>query len=76
MINRDLTIKNTIQKLNRLPDEKLPEVEDFVDFLLTKMDDALLTEGIQQLTSEAKAFNYLIHEENLYSVEDLKEKYK
>ncbi|MFV0592829.1 MAG: hypothetical protein ACK5M7_15705 [Draconibacterium sp.] len=76
MINRDLSIKNTIQKLNRLPDEKLPEVEDFIDFLLTKIDDALLTEEIQKLTSESKTFEYLAHEENLYSVEDLKEKYK
>ncbi len=76
MKNRDFTIKNTIQKLNRLPDEKLPEVENFIDFLLAKMDDALLTEGIQELTSESKAFKYLEHEENLYSVEDLKEKYK
>ncbi|RIJ46610.1 hypothetical protein D1614_18245 [Maribellus luteus] len=76
MKNRDFIIKNTIQKLNRLPDEKLPEVENFIDFLLAKMDDALLTEGIQELTSESKAFKYLEHEENLYSVEDLKEKYK
>lgn len=76
MKNRDFTIKNTIQKLNRLPDEKLPEVENFIDFLLAKMDDALLTEGMQELTSESKAFKYLEHEENLYSVEDLKEKYK
>ena len=76
MKNRDFTIKNTIQKLNRLPDEKLPEVESFIDFLLAKMDDALLTEGMQELTSESKAFKYLEHEENLYSVEDLKEKYK
>ncbi|MCE4565093.1 hypothetical protein INQ51_12310 [Maribellus sp. CM-23] len=76
MIDRDFTIKSTIQKLNRLPDEKLPEVENFIDFLLAKIDDALLTEGMQKLTSESKAFKYLEHEENLYSVEDLKEKYK
>ncbi|WP_167606252.1 hypothetical protein [Maribellus sediminis] len=75
-MNRDLTIKNTIRKLNRLPDEKLPEVEDFVDFLLQKIDDALLTEGIQQLTSESKVFDYLQNEEDLYTVNDLKERYK
>lgn len=76
MTSREVTIKNTIQKINKLPDEKLPEVEDFVDFLLQKFDDALLTEGIQQLTSESKAFQYLENEEELYTVNDLKERYK
>ncbi|WP_346859852.1 hypothetical protein [uncultured Draconibacterium sp.] len=75
-MNRQIKIKNTVDKINRLPDAKLSEVEDFVDFLLSKIDDSILTEGIQKLTSDSKTFEYLKDEEDLYSVNDLKEKYK
>jgi len=51
------------------------EVNDFADFLLSKIDDKITLEGIQKLTSDSKAFDFLKDEENLYSVNDLKEKY-
>jgi len=75
-MNRQNKIKDTIDKINRLPDSRLSEVEDFVDFLLSKIDDSILNEGIQKLTSDSKSFEYLKNEEDLYSVNDLKEKYK
>lgn len=75
-MNRQIKIKNTIDKINRLSDARLSEVEDFVDFLLSKIDDSILTEGIQKLSSDSKTFEYLKDEEDLYSVNDLKEKYK
>lgn len=75
-MNRKVKLKNTIEKINRLPDEKLPEVENFVDFLLSRIDESILTEGIQKLTSNSKSFEYLNEEEDLYTVNDLKVKYK
>jgi hypothetical protein len=75
-MNRQTKIKKTIEKINRLPDEKLSEVENFIDFLLSKIDDSILTEGIQKLTSNSKSFEYLKDEADLYTVNDLKEKYK
>lgn len=75
-MNRQNKIKNTLDKINRLPDGKLSEVEDFVDFLLSRIDDSILVEGIQELTSNSKSFEYLNSEEELYTVNDLKEKYK
>jgi len=51
-------------------------VEDFVDKLLRKTDDKLLTEGIQKLTSDSKSFEYLKDEEDINTVNDLKEKYR
>jgi len=59
-----------------LPDIKIMEVNDFADFLLSKIDDKITLEGMQKLTSDSKAFDFLKDEENLYSVNDLKEKYK
>ncbi len=75
-MNRQIKIKDTIAKIYQLPDGKLSEVEDFVDFLLSRIDDSILTEGIQKLASDSKSFEYLTNEEDLYTVNDLKEKYK
>lgn len=75
-MNRQLIIKNTIDKINRLPEDKISEVEDFVDFLLSKIDNSILTENIQEITSDSKSFEYLKNEEDLYTVNDLKERYK
>jgi hypothetical protein len=75
-MNRKVLINNVISKINLLPDIKIREVNDFADFLLSKIDDKITLEGIQKLTSDSKAFDYLKDEENLYTVNDLKEKYK
>lgn len=75
-MEREIIIDETVKKLNRLPLDKLRQVENFVDFVMSRIDDKLLVEGIQKLTSDSKAFEYLKNEEELYSVNDLKEKYR
>ena len=50
--------------------------EDFTDFLLSKIDDKIIQEGVQKLNSDSKSFQYLKDEEDLYSVDDLKERYR
>lgn len=75
-MDRQLLINNTINKIRLLPDGKLKEVNDFADFLLSKIDDKIILEGIQHLTSDSKSFEFLNDEEDLYFVSDLKEKYK
>ena len=75
-MDRQTLITNTVKKLNQLPDKKIMEVQDFVDFLLSRIDDSLLVEGIRKLTSESKSFEYLKEEEDLYTINDLKEKYQ
>ncbi len=73
-MNRKVLIEDTIEKIQQLPDTKIQQLNDFVDFLLSRIDDKLLIEGIQKLTSESKSFKYLMDEEDLYSVNDLKDK--
>ncbi|MCU4175097.1 hypothetical protein [Carboxylicivirga sp. N1Y90] len=75
-MNKQALIENTIQTLNQLPAEKVDEVRDFAEYLLSKLDDSIISEGVQLLSSSSSAFNYLNDEEDLYTVNDLKEKYK
>jgi hypothetical protein len=72
---REKLIKNTIDNLVKLPDQKLKEVSDFTEFLLSKIENQLINEGIQKLTSDSPVFQFLEDEDDLYSEEHLKEKY-
>lgn len=74
--NRQDLISDTIKKISQLPNTKIIELNDFADFLLSKLDDRIIAEGIQKLTSDSKSFEYLNDDEVIYSVEDLKERYK
>ncbi|MBT3384705.1 MAG: hypothetical protein HN778_06745 [Prolixibacteraceae bacterium] len=75
-MNRKVLIEDTLKKIQQLPDFKILEINDFADFLLSKIDDKILLEGIQKIASDSKSFEYLKNEGDLYSVNDLKEKYK
>lgn len=75
-MDRQVLIDRTINKIRLLPDMKIKEIDDFADFLLSKIDDKIILEGIQKMISDSKSFEYLIDEEDLYTVDDLKEKYK
>ena len=52
------------------------EINDFVDFLLSRIDDHIIKDGVEKLNSESKSFYYLRDDEDLYTVNDLKERYK
>ena len=75
-MNREKLITQTLDSLSKLPNQKIKEVADFADFLLSRIDDQITVEGIQKLASESKTFDFLDAEEDIYTVEDLKEKYK
>ena len=75
-MDRDILVKKAIGNFAKLSDRQLQEVADFADFLLSKAQDQLLIEDIQQITREASAFNFLNEEPELYSVNDLKKVYK
>lgn len=69
-------LDSTIKKMKQLPEDKIREVNDFVEFLLQKREEHVLTEGIRQLSSKSKSFGFLKEEEEIYTVNDLKQKYK
>ena len=75
-MTREILIKRTIDNLAKLPDQKLKEVSDFAEFLLNKIENQMMTEEIQQWITASKAFQFLEEEEDIYSIDDLKERYR
>jgi hypothetical protein len=75
-MDKQIIIKKTITNIQRLPATKVKEVNDFAEFLLNKIDDQIITQGIQEISSSSKSFDFLNHEPDLYSINDLKLKYK
>ena len=73
---REALIKKTINTLSKLPQDKAKEVSDFAEFILKKYDDEIQLKGIEKMVMDANAFYFLKDEEDLYSVEDMKEKYQ
>ncbi len=74
-MTRQAIIDKTIQAINTLPEDKAIEIADFADFISKRYEEAVLTKGIQQLTTEGKAFAFLHDEEELYTLADVKEVY-
>jgi hypothetical protein len=75
-MSREELIKSTIENLNQLSDTRIQEVSDYVRFLSSRIDDKIISEGINTLTSNSKTYGFLHDEEELYQVNDLKEVYK
>lgn len=74
-MTRKTLIHDTVESIKKLPDHKLREVSDFVDFLLNKLEHSELNEQIVQAASKSKSFEFLQEEEELYTDDDLKESY-
>ena len=74
-MNRDILINRTISNISLLPDLRLKEISDYVDFLLKTYDEKKMTEGIMKLTSKSKSFEFLHNEEEIYDESDLIEKF-
>ncbi len=58
-----------------LPAEKAADVADFADYLLKKQEEQILQRGIEKLVQQSQAFNFLNDDEQLYTAEDIKERY-
>jgi hypothetical protein len=68
-------IERTVEVINSLPDNKAEEISDFADFVIKRYEDQRLTEELQHVITNSKTFEFLHHEEDLYSEADTKEKY-
>ncbi len=73
-MTRQAIIERTIKAINQLLKNKA-EISDFADFVSKRYEEFQLTQGIQKLTADSKAFDFFNNEEDLYSVADLKEVY-
>jgi hypothetical protein len=75
-MTREAIIQKTVEVLHALPADKIEEVSDFADYILKKYDDRLLQQGMQALIEKSDTFNFVEEEQELYTVKDLKERYK
>lgn len=75
-MRREVLLKKTIEDLAKLPDHKLIEASEFVDFLLSRLEDNSLVKEITLLASKSDSFSFLNEDEVVYNKSDLKENYK
>jgi len=74
-MTREAIIEKTIKTISKLPAEKAEEVADFADNVLKSYEEQMLQKGIEKLVMQSQAFQFLNDEEDLYSADDIKEKY-
>lgn len=74
-MTRQAIIERTLKAINQLPEEKAVEISDFAEFMMKQYEEQQLSKGIQLLTATGKTFDFLNEEEELYTEDDLKEKY-
>jgi hypothetical protein len=74
-MTRQAIIERTLKAINHLPEEKAEEISDFAEFMMKQYEEQQLTKGIQRLSANSQAFDFLDDEEDLYTENDLKEKY-
>ncbi|UBZ08454.1 DUF2281 domain-containing protein [Salegentibacter mishustinae] len=74
-MTKQAILKKTMQDISRLPEWRIREVSDFVEFLLQKNEEKELVNEFQSNASKSKSFHFLEEEEELYNDEDLTEKF-
>jgi len=73
-MNREELLKDTISKLEKLPEDKIVLAHEFTEFLYKKYEEYILSEGTRKLSAESKSFDFLKNDENIYTINDIKEK--
>ncbi|MBZ9728080.1 DUF2281 domain-containing protein [Salegentibacter sp. JZCK2] len=74
-MEKQTILKKTMQDISRLPEWRIQEVSDFVEFLLQKSEEKELVNDLQNNAAKSKSLHFLEEEEDLYSDEDLTEKF-
>jgi hypothetical protein len=75
-MSRQQLVEQALETIRQLPEEKISEVVDFASFVLKKHEETILQKGIEQLVESSNAFAFLHDDEDLYTLDDLKERYK
>jgi hypothetical protein len=75
-MTREAIIQKTIEVLSALPADKVEEVSDFADYVLKKYDDRSLQQEMHALIEQSDTFSFVREDAEIYSIDDLKERYK
>ena len=71
-MEHNVLVEKTIRKIGQLPTTCVRAVDNYVEFIIRRTDDSLITEGLQQLASCSHTYDFLYNEPELYTVNDLK----
>ena len=74
-MTKEAIIEKTVRLLDGLAPDKVQEIADFVEYIFIKQDESELQSGIQYLVSNSDTFSFLNGDEDIYSLNDLKEKF-
>ncbi len=75
-MDRQVLIEKAIRYLNRLPEKKAADALGYIESLCEGKDDALLSKGMTRLAEQSKSLAFLDDEEDIYTVSDLRERYR
>ncbi len=65
-------LKLANQKLAKLPSEKIMEVMDFAEFLLSKTESAFQNDALLKMAATSKAFAFVNEDEVEYTLSDVR----
>lgn len=74
-MSRRQLVKQALETINQLPEEKVSEVVNFASYILKKHEETVLQQGIARLVETSETFAFLHDEEDLYTLDDLKERF-
>ena len=75
-MSRNELIEKTTTYVQMLHEDQMKEVLNFAEYLLYEQEEREIQEGIKILASQSKSFSFLEQEEEIYTKEDLIERYK
>jgi hypothetical protein len=74
-MNKAALIQKAIDNISRLPEQQLKEINDFAEFLLSRIHNQMLSEAVSNTNLNSQSYKFLEDDTDLYTVNDLKVKY-
>lgn len=74
-MTKQAIIEHTIDVINQLSDDKATELVEFADLLIKQQNEVAMFDADINSLASGQSFDFLKDEEDLYSVDDLKQVY-
>lgn len=71
-MTKETLLEKTLLNVSKLPESKILQINEYIEFILTKYEEETLNKGIEKLVNDSQSFEFLNEEEDLYSENDLK----
>ena len=68
-------ISETVDILNKLPQEKAEEIRNLIVKYYERKDDEIFEKGFEKLINESESYAFLRNDDDLYTLDDLIKRY-